>query len=239
MALFLAWEGWLGGITASLVVFSSVIFGLFSLYKSIKLKAKLLSIAGLVMIFVGFLWLGPTTDFFFKLITETNLNPVVIYVFLSYAWVAPAIFFAMYLGGELLIPKYKWLLVGIFVVLGVIFEYFLWAQPNPPLGSFEFIEVRPPVDGLIDAGFNRGHPTYIMVLVMLVSALIFLGIGSAVKAKQATGTLRKKFAYLSIGFIIFVVCAALDSILTLPLAIGFIRVLMATFAVWMYLGLKT
>jgi len=234
----IVFEGWLGGVTASLVVFSSVIFGLYSLYKSIKLKAKLLSIAGLLMIFVGFLWLGPTVDFFLKLITNTNLNPVIIYVFLSYTSVAPAVFFAMYLGGELLIPKYKWVLVGSFIVLGVIFEFFLWTQPDPG-ESFAFIEVTPAVDGVIDAGFNRGHPTYIMILVMLVSVLIFLGIGMAVKAKQATGTLRRKFTYLSIGFIIFVLCGALDSIVTTPLAIGAIRVLMATFAIWMYLGLKT
>jgi len=234
----IVWEGWLSGLTASLIVFSSVIFGLFSLYKSIKLKAKLLTIAGLVMIFVGFLWLGPTTDFFFKLIANTNLSPVVIYVFLSYTWVPAALFFAMYLGGELLIPKYKWLLVGIFIVLGGIFEYFLWTQPNPGQ-SFEFIEVRPPVDGLIDAGFNNGHPTYLLVLIMLLSSLIFLGIGCFIKAKQATGALRKKFFYLGLGFTIFVICAALDSILTLPLTIGIVRVLMATFALWMYLGLKT
>jgi hypothetical protein len=61
----------------------------------------------------------------------------------------------------------------------------------------------------------------------------------AVKAKQATGTLRKKFSYLSIGFIIFVLCGALDSILTLVYAIGIVRIVMATFALWMYLGLKT
>jgi hypothetical protein len=231
----IGFEGLLDGITASLIVFSSVIFGLFSLYKSIKLKAKLLSIAGLVMIFVGFLWLGPTIDFFLKLILNINITPAVIYVFLSYTWVAPALFFAMYLGSELILPKYKWLLVGIFIVLGGIFEFFLWTQPNE---SFGFIGVRF-TDGIIDADFNRTHPTFIMVAVFLVSALIFLGIGMAVKAKQATGTLRRKFTYLSIGFIIFVLCGALDSILTLPLAIGVIRVVMATFALWMYLGLRT
>lgn len=231
----IGFEGLLDGVTASLIVFSSVIFGLFSLYKSIKLKAKLLSIAGLVMIFVGFLWLGPTIDFFLKLITNTNINPPVIYVFLSYTWVAPALFFAMYLGGELLLPKYKWWLVAIFIVLGGIFEFFLWTQPSE---SFGFIGVRFP-DGIIDADFNRTHPTFIMVAVFLVSALVFLGIGMAVKAKQATGTLRKKFTYLSIGFIIFVLCGALDSILTLVVAIGIIRVIMSSFALWMWLGLKT
>jgi len=230
-------EGWLSGITAFLIVASSVIFGFISFYKSIKLKARLLSIAGLVMIFVGFLWLGPTTDFFVKLITDNNLSPETTYVFLSYIWVGPAIFFAMYLGGELLIPKYKWILIGVFIVVGVIFEFFLLTQPG--IGqSFEFIEPRP-AGGIIDAGFSRGHPTYLIVIIMLVSALIFLAIGSLVKAIKATGILRKKFTYLSIGFFIFVICAALDSILTLPLIVGVVRVVMATFSVWMFLALRT
>ncbi|MFW9825872.1 MAG: hypothetical protein ACFFE4_23235, partial [Candidatus Thorarchaeota archaeon] len=66
-----------------------------------------------------------------------------------------------------------------------------------------------------------------------------LGVGFAIKAKQSTGLLRKKFTYLSIGFFIFVLSGALDSIIKLPLAIGIIRVIMATFALWMYLGLRT
>jgi hypothetical protein len=231
----IGFEGLLNGITASLIVFSSVIFGLFSLYKSIRLKAKLLTIASFVMIFVGFLWLGPTIDFFLKLIIDINITPAVIYVFLSYTWVAPALFFAMYLGGELIIPKKKWILVGIFMVLGGIFEFFLWSQPIQSFDSIAPVFI----DDIIDADFNNTHPTFILVFVFLVSSLIFLGIGMAIKAKQATGTLRRKFTYLSIGFIIFVLCGALDSILTLPLAIGLIRVVMATFALWMYLGLKT
>ncbi|MFX1573491.1 MAG: hypothetical protein ACFFB0_12130 [Promethearchaeota archaeon] len=237
--MVIAFEGWLDGLTASLIILSSAVFGLLSLYKSIKLKAKLLSIAGIQIFFVGFLWLGPTIDFFVKLITDHNLGPaegpVPVYVLLSYTWVAPALFFAMYLGGELLIPKYKWVLVGIFLVLGIVFEYFLWFQT---VDSFDYIEVLVP-NGLIDASFNQGHPTFILVAVFLVSSLIFLGIGFAIKAKQSTGLLRRKFTYLSIGFIIFVVCGALDSILETPWTIGLTRIVMATFAVWMYLGLKT
>ncbi len=232
----IAFEGWLDGLTASGIILSSAFFGLLSLYKSIKMKAKLLSIAGIMIFFVGFLWLGPTIDFLFKLIADNNIEPVQVYVLLSYTSVAPALFFAIYLGSELLVPKLKWLFLGVFIVLGVIFEMFLWFSP---IQSFEYpIEVKV-ADGLIDASFNRTHPTFLMVAVFLVSALIFLGIGFAIKAKQATGLLRKKFTYLSIANIIFVLCGALDSILTLPLAIGFVRVVMMTFALWMYLGLKT
>lgn len=230
-----SFEGLLDGTTATLIILSSTIFGLLSLYKSIKLKAKLLAIAGLTMFFVGCLWLGPTVDLFMVLITGENISPIPVYSLLSYLWVAPALIFAIYLGGELIFPKRKWIFVGIFIVLGVIFEYFLWFQTD---ASFTW-ELANPGEDLIDASFIRTHPTFLMVAVFLVSSLVFLGIGFAVKAKQSTGQLKRKFTYLSIGFIIFVLAGALDSILTIPLAIGVVRIVMATFALWMYLGLKT
>ena len=227
--------GWIDGLTATLIIISSVSFGLISLYKSVKLKAKLLSVAGIAMILVGFLWLGPTVDLFLVLLTGSNISPFSTYSILSYLWVAPAIVCSIYLGGELIFPKRKWIFVGIFIVLGVIFEYFLWFQTTD---SFTWILDNPGED-LIDASFVRTHPTFLMVAVFLVAALIFLGIGFFIKAKQATGDLRKKFFYLGLGFTIFVLCGALDSILTIPLAIGFVRVIMSSFAVWMYLGLRT
>ncbi|MFW9822361.1 MAG: hypothetical protein ACFFE4_05475, partial [Candidatus Thorarchaeota archaeon] len=61
--MMINFEGILDGATAALIVVSSIAFGLFSLIKSLKLKARLLTIAGFTMIFVGFLWLGPTVDF--------------------------------------------------------------------------------------------------------------------------------------------------------------------------------
>jgi hypothetical protein len=235
--------GWIDGLTATLIVLSSVSFGLISLYKSVKLKAKLLSVAGIAMIFVGFLWLGPTVDLFMVLLTGGNIPPLgppidqlyPVYSLLSYLWVAPALIAAVYLGGELILPKRKWILVGIFIILGAIFEFFLWTQTTK---SFTWTLANPGED-LIDASFVRAHPTFFLVIVFLISALIFLGIGFAIKAKQSTGQLRRKFTYLSIGFIIFVVCGALDSIIPPGITIGFVRVVMATFALWMYLGLRT
>ena len=227
--------GLLDGLTATGIILSATIFGLLSLYKSIKLKAKLLTIAALTMFFVGLLWFGPFIDFILVTFTGSNVTPTPLYSLLSYTWVAPALIFALYLGGELLIPKRKWILVGAFIVLGLIFEYFLWFHTSD---SFTWT-LNNPGEDLIDASFVRTHPTFLLVAAFLIVALIFLGIGFFVKAKQATGDLRKKFIYLGLGFTIFVVCGALDSILTLPIAIGFVRVLMMTFALWMYLGLKT
>ena len=232
----IGFEGILDGGTAALIVFSSIGFGLFSLYKSIKLKASLLTIAGFAMVFVGFLWLGPTVDFIFLLLGLGNIVPYEMYAILSYLWVAPALIFAIYLGSELLVPKKKWILVAIYIVLGIVFEYFLWFDTA---ASFRTLAPTIPGETIIDASFNTTHPTFLLIGVFLISALVFLGIGFAIKAKQSTGLLRKKFIYLSIGFIIFVLSGALDSIIKLPLAIGIIRVIMSSFALFMYLGLRT
>ena len=227
--------GLLDGITASGIVLSSAIFGLLSFYRARKLGAKLLAWAGLTMFFVGFLWLGPTVDFFMVLLTSSNITPIWYYSLFSYTWVAPALVVAMYLGGSLMFPKKKWWIVSIFIVLGLIFEYFLYFQNA---NSFDY-ELLSPGEDLIDANFVRTYYTFFFVVIFLLSALILLGIGFLIKAKQATGELRKKFIYLAIGFIIFVACGALDSVLTIPVAIGFVRVVMMTFALWMYLGLKS
>lgn len=227
--------GLLDGLTASGIILSATIFALLSLYKSIKLKAKLLTWAALTMLFIGFLWLGPFIDFILVIFFETNITPTPLYSILSYMWVAPAIVVSMYLGGSLLIPKKKWFLVGSMIVLGVIFEYFLWFYTTD---SFTWVLVTPGQD-LIDASFVRTHPTFFLIAFFLVVSLVFLGFGFLLKAKQATGELRKKFIYLALGFIIFVVCGALDSIVPPGIAIGFVRGLMMTFALWMYLGFKT
>ena len=228
-------EGILDGATSALIVFSSIGFGLFTLFKSIKLKAKLLTIAGFTMIFVGFLWLGPTLDLVFLLLGLGNITPYETYAILSYLWVAPALLFAIYLGGELLVPKKKWILFEIYLMLGAAFEFLLWFDTA---ASFRILEPKTPGQTIIDASFNTSHPTFILIAIFLVSALVFLGIGFAIKAKQSTGLLRKKFTYLTIGFIIFVLSGALDSIIKLDLAVWIIRIIMATFALWMYLGLK-
>ena len=232
----LIFEGWLDGLTAAGIVISATVFGIISLIKSIKLKAKLLTIAALLMFFTGLLWLGPFTDFLVVLFTGHNLNPVTLYAILSYMWVAPALIFALYLGGELLWPNGKWILVGIYIGLGVMFEGFLWLQTS---ASFEKLGTASEGKLLIDAAFNQTHPTFILVAVFLLTTLIFLGIGFLIKAKQSTGLLRRKFIFLSIGFIIFVICGALDSIIEVIPIIGAVRLVMMTFALWLYLGLKT
>ena len=227
--------GYLDGLTATGIILSSVIFGLLSFYHARKLGARLLGIAGVMMILIGLLWLGPFVDFLMILITGKNIRPIQVYMWLSYVWVAPAIVIAMYLGAELLAPEKKKAIVIFYAILGVIFELYLfldwthvftWTLNNPGQDT-------------IDSSYQRTSPAYWIIIFFLISTFIFEGIGFAIKAKQATGEIRKRFRFLSIAFIVFVVCGALDSVIPPGIAIGFSRAVMMTFALWMFLGLKT
>ena len=227
--------GYLDGLTATGIILSSVIFGLLSFYHARKLGARLLGIAGVMMILIGLLWLGPFVDFLMILITGKNIRPIQVYMWLSYVWVAPAIVIGMYLGSELLAPEKKKAIVIFYAILGVIFELYLfldwthvftWTLNNPGQDT-------------IDSSYQRTSPAYWIIIFFLISTFIFEGIGFAIKAKQATGEIRKRFRFLSIAFIVFVVCGALDSVIPPGIAIGFSRAVMMTFALWMFLGLKT
>jgi len=202
--------GFLDGLTATCIIIFSVLFGLISFYHARKLKARLLAIAGLTMITVGLLWLGPAIDFFMVLLTGNNLNPQYIYGWLSYVSIAPAIVVGFLLGAELMVPKWKKEIVIFYTILGVIFEFFLFMNPAPPTGIFVFNAVSE--GDLIDSGFNRNHFAYYLIAFFLISVFIFLVIGFAIKAKQATGDLRKKFLYLFIGELIFFICGMADSL---------------------------
>jgi hypothetical protein len=231
--------GYLDGLTAAVIIITAVVFGSLSFFHARKLGAKLLYYAGALVVVVGLLWLGPFVEFLTVLLTGGNI-PGELYGILSYIWVGPAVVIAFYLGGELMAPEKTKIIVGIYTVLGVIFEVFMFIFPNgnnSAIGTFTWDD--PTAGNLLNTGFNRASPTFWLVALFLISVLIFLGIGFALKAKQATGDLRRKFSYLSIAFIIFVVSGALDSILDPGVAIGFVRLLMATFAIWTYLGLKT
>ena len=227
--------GYLDGLTATGIILSSVIFGFLSFYHARKLGARLLGIAGVMMILIGLLWLGPFVDFLMILITGKNIRPIQVYMWLSYVWVAPAIVIGMYLGAELLAPEKKKAIVIFYAILGVIFELYLFLDWT---NVFTWTLNNPGQD-TIDSSYQRTSPAYWIIIFFLISTFIFEGIGFAIKAKQATGEIRKRFRFLSIAFIVFVVCGALDSVIPPGIAIGFSRAVMMTFALWMFLGLKT
>ena len=227
----------LNGISALGVVSVNLLIGFYSLYKANKLKAKLLTVTSLTIIFVGLLWLGPTVDFLkIIFIDQTNITPYWVYPLLSYMWAAPGITLGMYIGGELLMSKKKWILVGIFLVISIAYEFFLFWDP---VTSFKYALPDPLGSDLIDTSSNYLYPTSYFLIVFILSILIFNGIGFLVKAKQATGILRKKFLYLSFGFIVFAVIVTFDSVLPPMVALFIVRFGIIGSSILLYLGIRS
>ncbi len=228
-------EGWLNGSTALIVLLFDVIVGSYCIYKARKIDAKLLKITGLTIFFTGTLWMGPSSDFLVILFTQSNIEPFWLYGMLSYMWAAPAIFFAMYLGAELLIPKKKMIFIITYLVLGILYEIFLFTNLE---GSFYYTFPETPGENLIDTS-NRIGPTFILIGIFLLSTLIFNGLGFLNKALQATGVIRKKFLSLSIGFIIFSITTVFDALIPPGLLLPIVRIGIIISGILLFWGIKT
>ncbi len=76
------------------------------------------------------MFLGVFLDFIIVLLNNTNINNTNGLVgILSYIWLAPAICTAVYIGVDLLIKKYKWYILAIFVILSVVFKVLIFIDP--------------------------------------------------------------------------------------------------------------
>ncbi|MCK4383123.1 MAG: hypothetical protein KAW66_07520, partial [Candidatus Lokiarchaeota archaeon] len=126
--------------------------------------------------------------------------------------------------------------MGIFIIISIGYEYFLFSNP---IASFAYVEPSPLGSDIIDTSSNYSYPTSYFLIVFILSILVFNGFGFLVKAKQATGILRKKFLYLSIGFIVFAVIVTFDSILPPMIALFIVRFGIIISSILLYLGIKS
>ena len=151
-------------------------------------------------------------------------------------WVAPVTIFGLYIGAELILPEKKKIIMVIYIVLSIIFELFLFLDFLffDPMKSMEF-EIK---GSSIDAKFVYGHPTFILIVIFLVSCFLLNGIGSMHKAIQSTGVIRKKFGYMSITFFLFSIVGALDALLSPGPALFIARIGMIACAFMLYFALK-
>lgn len=231
--------GFLDGLTALIVVLTGSSFGLFSLYKSIKLKAQLLGISGLCIFCIGFLLLGATVDFLTVLATGNNITQLEIYGFLSYIWAAPLTILGLYIGGELMLPSKKWIIVSIYLILAVIYEvliiYFTFTSPET---IFDFPSPLPNGTALLNTGVQLGSIVFILMVFFLISGLIFNGFGFLNKSIKATGDIRRRFLYLSLGWIIFIICGTFDGLFDPGIITVFVRIAWTVSIVFMHLGIR-
>ncbi|MFX0102440.1 MAG: hypothetical protein ACFFCS_22935 [Candidatus Hodarchaeota archaeon] len=229
--------GWLDGISAVGVILFTLIVGIYSVAKAIKSKLKLLDVFGIMIIFTGFLYLGPTSEFLCLLFTNSNMDTTYgLYGKLSYMWVFPALICAMYLGTEFKqSPRQKPMLITYFL-LGIVFELLLFLDIS---GSFTFtFELENPGQDLVDAQFNFGSPAFILIAFFIMTILFYNGVGALRNAHRSSGTVRRKFQLFAVGFILFSIMAIFDALAAPGPVLFLIRIGMMSSAVSMYYVFK-
>ena len=117
----------LSGISASMVVSSGLIIGLFFVYKSRKTNARLLFYIGIVILCLCFPWLGELIDFFIILTTDNNTNNSYgLHGLVNYVWTPIMGLSAIYIGVELINLKKNWYILSIIIVICFLGEIVLF-----------------------------------------------------------------------------------------------------------------
>jgi len=232
----LSFIGWLNGLTASGVFLFSVIFGLFAIYKARKTHSKPLLYLGLTYFFAGLIFTGDFLDFVTVLLTQTNIdNSIGIIGLINWMWFPGVAIFGMYFGAELIVPKKKWTIFIIYLILGIIFDVFLFLDPASAL-TYTYPTI--PGEDLINDNLVLESVVSILALIFLLSILILDGFGFLRKAIQSTGIIRRKFYYLSIGAFLYIIGGILDGLFDPGISLIFIRAAMIISALLFYLGVK-
>jgi len=225
-------EDWLIGFSTMGIIIFGYIIGFFFLYKSRKLRIRLLAIYSISFIFATTAWLPIVIEFISVLLTESSINKV-LYVYLMWipAPIAGTIMF--YIASEFLAPKKKWY---VFVPFLAYEGFTMVGTILNPLGVVIFIE--PPLTGFIHkAGLDPAGISSFLGLVSFLILLTFAGLGYLRKAFKSEGIIRKKFFFLSISIILVVGFGMLDS-LTWGIALVLVRIGAMSNFIFAYLGLR-
>jgi len=234
--------GWLNVISIMGILIFGCSFGLYFMYQGRKTNVKLLFFMGLAIFFNGLWYWGNFWESLSLLITGKNFDivngidiPYELQAIMSYIWVPFSIILIIYVGGELLIPKRKWYIVGFIVFISIVWELLLFLDP---LGSISIYVPDEPGEDLVDEDMLANSLFYLIGFLYVATSLIFLGIGYLIKSIKSTDVLRKKYFYLSIGFILNSVFSLIEGSGIIGVGLFLVRIGMV-FTFWLYyLGLK-
>jgi len=226
--------GWLIGLSAVFIVSFSCGFGIFFIYKSIKLNARLLLYLGLGIIFIGSALSSVVTDFVSVLTTGENIN-IVLFDILTYSVATLGGLCFIYVAAEILYPKRKKIIIYSCLFLIILLEVLIFLDP---INSFTYNNPESSERDLIHSSIAIGTPVALVFIIYIIHVFIFVGVGFLKKALESEGIIRKKFFMLSLGAFIHSIAAILDGTLYPGLILIFVRLSWLSGHVLYYFGLK-
>ncbi|MFX1238526.1 MAG: hypothetical protein ACFFAS_17715 [Promethearchaeota archaeon] len=246
----LVFESLVMGLTSVAIVLSSLLFGLICIVRGIRYRTKLLTIAGINVIFMGSYWLGPSVEIFAVMLLNVHLDPPDLYILLSYSQIPFGIIFMGILAGELVMPNYKGAVLGSLTCLAFIYMAGLYTSLYMTMNEIAYfpgyiINVPPDLNHIID-GYPTPYSLCLYIAIFGDFTVLFLEAGGClIKAYQSTGLLRRKFILLAIGFSLFVFGGLSDIVIDTETTdwgiywLAMSRSVMCFMGIFIYLGLKT
>ena len=207
------------------------------MYKAKKANAKLLRYLGFTYFFAGLIYFGDFLDFITILITGTNVDNSTGFIgIINWMWFPGVVIFALLLGAELMTPNKKKLIMIIYIVLGIIFELFLFFDTANSI-TYSYPAVAG--EDLINDNMVEDSIMFFLTLFFLLSIIVFLGFGFLIKAIQSRGDIRKNFLYLSIGAFVYTIGGIMDGLFSPGIILILIRSAMIGSSALFYLGLRS
>jgi hypothetical protein len=224
----------ISGLSATMIVFTGWLTAFGLLRRSKGQSTNLLAIASIFLFSAGSFYLGTVISFFKLLLTGSNL-PEPLTGQLCYLWAPIGLAASSYVAFQIIKPKISKILPIIYLLTGIVYWYGLFGIPEITITS----EISEGGLGLID--IQLLNFVKIMTTIYLLVFLVLQVSGYAWLAKNSTGLIKKKAIYHIIGYITFVVCGALDSMVEFsrPVYVLIVRLVMVTAYLWIYKGFIT
>ncbi|MFX1309545.1 MAG: toll/interleukin-1 receptor domain-containing protein [Promethearchaeota archaeon] len=222
--------GWIIVLSYIVLLSFTIFFGIWIIWKSLKPKSRVLLYYGFSLIVIGCMVISASLiDLFTIYITGTNMDNG-LFAILSLMWLPPLSFFIILYASTLLTPTLKWKIFSAYVIMGIIFWVFLFSNP---LQWVEVYYLTVPSQETLQLTLKIVSPLTLIIGVWVVIMFLII-FGFAYKGLNAKAEIRKKYLYLTIGNLIFIIHLVLNGFVRFYQTVSFIGIFSIPFV---YMGL--
>jgi hypothetical protein len=151
-----------------------------------------------MLIVTGCFYLGFSIDFIVILLTGNNvLFSDATLFFVSFIWAPLSGGIGLYITTGLLVPKLKWYIRSIFLILLLVLYSIVFLDPA---GNLHTSLPSTPGEDLIEHEVIYGSPANILIIIMASLTLGFGTFGTLIKGARSKDIIRKKLFSLSIFY---------------------------------------